>query len=83
MRETSDMEFDLVRRRADAVNCYVNRHKNFDPARGGGDLSLQPRRKFRREHVDTILGYATADEIHAELAKIENSNYANGDSHVG
>lgn len=75
MPETSEMEFDLVRRRADAVNFYVNRHKDFDPTRGTGDLYLQPRRKFRREHVNTVLGYATADQIHEALAQIEAETY--------
>jgi hypothetical protein len=40
MPETEQMELDLLQRRADAVNHYVNRHRTWDPARGGGDLYL-------------------------------------------
>lgn len=71
MPETDAVEFDLLRRRADAANCFVQRHRDYDPARGGGDLYLQPKRKFRSEHVESILRFATADEIHRKLGEIE------------
>lgn len=71
MGETSQMDFDLLRRRAKACNHYVNRHKVFDAARGNGDLYLQPAKKFRDERVESILTYATPDEIHEALAEVE------------
>jgi hypothetical protein len=66
---TDDMELDLLQRRARACNHYVNRHKLASPM--GGDLYLQPAKKFRSEHVETLVRYATADEVHAELGRIE------------
>jgi hypothetical protein len=74
MAETDDMEFDLLRRRAEALGYFVQRHRNYDPCMPGGDLYLAPSRRFRGEHVDTILKYATADKIHA---------YLNGVGHGG
>jgi hypothetical protein len=71
MAETDQMEFDLLQRRARAAGYYVNRHKNWDPARGTGDLYLQRAKKWRNEHEETLMSYATADEIHAALAEIE------------
>jgi hypothetical protein len=55
--ETDDMELDLIRRRADACNMYVNRHKQVDPCAPGGDLYLQrqkeiPERPDRRKLSD-------------------------------
>lgn len=71
MAETSQMELDLLQRRADACGMYVNRHKSWDAARGGGDLYLQPKKKFRGDLNGNVLSYATEDEIHAQLARIE------------
>lgn len=65
--ETNDMEFDLLRRRADDLGFFVQRHRTWDPTRGTGDLYLAPRKQFRGEQVETILKFATADEIHAYL----------------
>lgn len=73
MPETAEIEFDLLRRRADACGHYVNRHREYDPARGGGDLYLQEKRKFRSDHVATLIRYATVAEIEAALADIEAS----------
>jgi hypothetical protein len=70
--ETSEMEFDLVVRRARAAGFYVNRHKAWDPTRGdGGDLYMMPVRKFRSEQVETVLKYSTVDQVHEELGRIE------------
>lgn len=71
MAETPEIEFDLLQRRARACNMYVNRHRNWDAARGGGDLYLQLAKKFRNEQVESILSYATPDEIHSVLAEVE------------
>jgi hypothetical protein len=72
MIETDEMEFDLLQRRADAAGMYVNRHKNWDPARGTGEFYLQRKKKFRGEpNGESILRYSTADEIHAEFGRIE------------
>ena len=71
MNETPQEEFDLLRMRADAQNLYVNRHKQWDATRGTGDLYLQTKKKFRSEKAETIMRYATADDIHAALAEVE------------
>jgi hypothetical protein len=65
------MELDLLQRRADAVNCYCNRHRNWDAARGGGDLYLQPKKKFRGDSNGEICRFATPDQVHKYLARIE------------
>ena len=61
--ETSAEDFDLLRRRCDALNLYVNRHRQWDPTRGTGDLYLMRKKKFGSEHEPSILRYATAEEI--------------------
>lgn len=69
--ETSDEDFDLLRRRCDELNLFVQRHKQWDPIRGTGDLYLMPKRKFREEHCDSILRYATAEQIWDYIKKME------------
>jgi hypothetical protein len=69
MSNTDEIELDLLQRRARTCNHYVNRHKAASPM--GGDLYLQPAKKFRSEHVETLVRFATANEIHAALAQIE------------
>lgn len=70
MRETDEIELDLLRRRADASNYYVNKHKGWDPTRGNGDLYLQRKVKFRTEPKETILRFSTAEQIHAKLTEL-------------
>ncbi len=70
MAETSRIELELLQRRADASNYYVNRHKGWDPTRGNGDLYLMRKVKFRTEPKETILRFSTADQIHAELTRL-------------
>ena len=74
MAETSEMELGLLRKRADASGYYVNRHKNWDPMRGNGDLYLQPKKKYREDANVNLASYATADQIHEMLAIIEDRN---------
>jgi hypothetical protein len=70
--ETSQMELDLLVRRAKANGMYVNRHKQWNPmSDDGGDLYLMPRKTFRDEKMPTVLKYATAEQVHQELARIE------------
>jgi hypothetical protein len=71
MPETDQMELDLLQRRADAMNHYVNRHRQWDPARGGGDLYLQPKKKYRGDVNGDICRYATPAQIHKHLSRIE------------
>ncbi len=63
MSETSTMDFDLLRRRADEMGFFVQRHREWDPLRGNGDLYIAEKRKFREEHVDTILKYQSAAQL--------------------
>lgn len=66
---TDEMELDLLRKRADFVGCYVQRHKNADIF--GGDLYLMERRTPRNPRPPTLLKYASADQISDALAEIE------------
>jgi hypothetical protein len=70
MAETNQIELQLIQRRASAGNYYVNRHVSWDAARGGGDLYLQPKKKFRGDLNGNILAYATAEQIHAKLTEL-------------
>jgi hypothetical protein len=67
MSETEELDFQLTRRRAEREGYHVQRHKDYDPAQGGGDLYLMRTRKFRGEHTPTLLSYATSDEVHAYM----------------
>ena len=69
--ETPEIELAQLQIRARNCGMFVQRHKVFDPTRGTGDLYLAPRKRFRSEKVETILSYATADEIHEALAEVE------------
>lgn len=70
MQLDDEVEFDLLRRRAEELGLFVQRHRNYDPCRGTGDLYLMPKRRFRSERVETILKYATVDECHAFLNEV-------------
>ena len=63
MPETDTAELEFIQRKADALNLYVNRHKQYDPLLPGGDLYLMRKKKFGSEHEPSILRYATADQI--------------------
>ncbi len=65
--ETDELEFDLTKRRCEREGFYLGRHKNFDPAMGGGDLYLMPKQKFGGERNPSLLSYATSDQIHRYL----------------
>jgi hypothetical protein len=67
MAETSTMEFDMLRRRADELGFHVQRHRDFDPYRGTGDLYIMEKRRFREEHMPTLRRYQTAEQIWAFL----------------
>lgn len=71
MPETSEAELDLLQRRAKQVDFYCNRHKSYDPARGGGDLYLMVRKRFKHEKVETLISYATPFQIETALLEIE------------
>lgn len=70
MAETSEMELGLLQRRARSMGFYCNKHREFDPARGTGDLYLMPAKRFRTERVPTLMSYATAEQIEDELTAI-------------
>lgn len=67
MAETSELEFELTRRRAEREGYFVERHRHYDPAQSPGDLYIQHIRKFRGEKMQSLLSYATSDEIHRYL----------------
>ena len=69
--DVPDEEFDLIVRKADALGFHVQRHRQWDPNREGGPLYVQHRRKFREEHQDSLLRYATAEEVWQFLADRE------------
>jgi hypothetical protein len=73
MGETPEAELEILQARASAVHCYCNRHRTWDPARGGGDLWLQWRRRFRDDRGSDLdlLHYADAATVRAALSEIE------------
>jgi len=71
--ETDELEFELTARRCEREGFYLGRHRNYDPAQGGGDLYLMPKQKFRDQRNPSLLSYATSDEVHAFL---NNNNIA-------
>lgn len=70
MAETSEMELDLLRRRAARCGHFVQRHRAADTMIGG-DLYLQQRRSTTNPRPPSLLKYATADQVHAALAEVE------------
>jgi hypothetical protein len=63
------MDFDLLRRSADEMGFFIQRHRNFDPCMPGGDLYIQEKRKFREEHMPTLRKFQTAEQIWNFLRK--------------
>lgn len=79
--ETPRAEFDQLVIRARNCGLYVNRHKVWDMlSESGGDLYLMYRRTWREPQPETIIKYATADEIESALAAREREIY--GQSNV-
>lgn len=74
--ETSQMELDLLQRRAELVGMYVNRHRQWDPLTdSGGDLYLMERKTRRNPKPPSMLRYATAEQINDALAIIERETF--------
>jgi hypothetical protein len=71
--ETAAEELESLQVRARAVGCYCNRHRTWDPVRGGGDLWLQWKRRFRDDRGSDLdlLRYADAATVATALAEIE------------
>jgi len=57
---TPDDELEFLRRRANELGLYLNRHKYADAT--GGDLYVQEKRKFHGEKMQSLRKYATAAE---------------------
>ncbi len=80
MPETSTAELDFIRRKADSLQLYCNRHVGFNPLSYGqdndqkGDLYLQPKLKSRDEKRVTLLKFASAKAVWAYLAEVEKQN---------
>ena len=49
MAETSEMELDLLQRRARELNFWIGRHVHYDPTVGGGDLYIMNKRRHAGE----------------------------------
>lgn len=58
---TEPEEFDALVRRADLLGLFLQEHRMFDPCRGGGPYYIAEKRKFREQHCETLLKYATAE----------------------
>lgn len=69
MSATSDMELDLLQRRAWGCGCYVNRHLKSDIA--FGDLYLMDKRTKRNPKPPTLAKYATVAQIEQALTVVE------------
>jgi len=74
MSETTEQELDLLKIRARAAGFHCERHRFWDPARGGGDLYLQRAKKYRGDPSPSICRFATPDQIHRHLARAEEQN---------
>jgi hypothetical protein len=61
MAEVEPEELELLKRRANSLNLYINEHRSFDPCRGGS-LYIMPRRKFQGDRVESLLTYATPEQ---------------------
>lgn len=75
--ETDAIEFDLLVKRGGALGLYVQRHKQYDPCAPGGDLYVQEQRgRFLRAggvgNPPSLLRYATAEQVHEFLQRMEN-----------
>lgn len=62
MPEPTEMEFDLLVRRARELGFFLQRHRHYDPCSPGGDLYIQEGRRFTGQHCETLLRYATEDQ---------------------
>ncbi len=71
-----DEEFDLLRRRADELNLFLQRHRNFDPCCGNGEFYIMEKRKSREQHCRSFIRYSTAEACWAFL-----NEYARGEYH--
>jgi len=69
MAITDDVELGFLIKRANACGCFVQRHRVADPM--DGDLYLQERRSRGNPKPPSIVRYATADQVHAALERIE------------
>jgi hypothetical protein len=58
-------EFELLKRRCNAVGLYVNRHREFDATFGTGDLYIMPRKTHANPKPLSLLTYATLEQAHA------------------
>ena len=77
MAETTNMELDLLQRRAWTVGCYVNRHRNWDPLSDtGGDLYLMDRKTRQNPKPETIIKFSTVQQIEDALTIIERERFS-------
>ena len=74
--ETDQMELDFLKLRARAVDLYIERHKEWDVMRGG-DLYVMPKKRFKTDPAETLLRYATADDVHHLILKYEEAHRNN------
>ena len=75
-QETSEMELDLLRRRARMCSMYVNRHKHWDPARGTGDLYLQKKRSSAPTRMKTCCASLPPTKFTPRLVRSKNKTSA-------
>jgi hypothetical protein len=60
---TDELDFEFMRRKADALGFWVGEHKQYDPCLGGGPYYVQRKKTFRKEHQPSLLRYATAEMV--------------------
>ena len=72
--ETPEQDFYNLIDRARAAGVFLQRHLNFDPVTGTGDLYLMERRTADNPKPPTLLKFATASEVEDALTKIESLN---------
>jgi hypothetical protein len=71
MADVDEMELDLLKRQADTLGLYVNRHREIllCDIMDGRVFYLQRKRKSHGEVCPTILKYATVEEVQDYLTR--------------
>lgn len=68
--DSEAIEFDLLKRRCDGLNLYINVHREADMTRGGQYYIIR-KRKITGEHEPSLLRYATLEACWAFVNKYE------------
>jgi hypothetical protein len=65
----TDDDIYTLNNMARPLGFFVGRHRAFDPAMGGGQFYLMPKKQHPDERVKTLIKYKTFAEIEEFLQK--------------